>query len=156
MHPYLQPDVIQYSKLLINSFKHWTKSPLIETASGDDEELAEQLYYAPFILVSHGTEDDPIFRYVNHAAQLLWKSDWDSMTRMPSRLTAKPDAQEDRERLLKEARENGFVRNYRGTRVTADGKLFAIKDTILWNVVDESGKRHGQAAMFTNFEWLER
>lgn len=156
MYPFQQPGIVEYSKLLATSFEHWVKRPLLQDADIDSPEFAEALYYAPFVLVSHGTEDDPIFRYVNHAAQLLWKTDFAAMTRMPSRLSARPDAQADRERLLKEAREKGFVNNYHGVRVTSDGQLFEISDTILWNVYDKSGMRHGQAAMFTDFMWMDR
>ena len=154
MQPYQRTDIIQYSRLLANSFANWTKTPLVQCTANDEAEFSKQLYQAPFILVSHGTEADPVFRYANLAAQQLFGMDWQVFTKLPSRLSAKPDAQEDRERLLVQAREHGFVNNYSGVRVTSKGKLFFISDTILWNVVDESGMRHGQAAMFTNVKWI--
>ncbi len=154
MQPYQCTGIIQYSRLLANSFEHWTKTPLLQCTANDEAEFSKQLYHAQFMLVSHGTEADPIFRYANLAAQQLWGMNWDAFTHLPSRLSAKPDAQEDRERLLQEAKENGFVKNYSGVRVTSQGKLFFISDTILWNVVDESGMRHGQAAMFRDVNWI--
>lgn len=152
---YQRADIIAYSLLLMQSFERYAKQPLLANASDHSGELSKQLYHAPFVLVSHDTQDDPVFRYANQMAQELWRMDWQTITRMPSRLTARPDAQADRERLLCEARENGCVKNYSGVRVTSDGKLFFISETILWNVEDESGKRYGQAAMFTQWKWID-
>jgi len=112
------------------------------------------LYHAPFALVSHGTEPDPIFRYANLTAQKLWGIGRDEFMCMPSRLTAEPVATEERQRLLDEATRKGYVDNYQGVRITKEGKRFLIKDTILWNVVDADGIKHGQAAMIKSWEWL--
>jgi len=62
--------------------------------------------------------------------------------------------QDERERLLARAQKNGYVDDYRGVRITKGGRRFRIVDTILWNVIDEGGRRIGQAAMFDHWEWL--
>jgi hypothetical protein len=146
--PYQQPDIITYSTQLADSFKRWVGRELIHPYS------AEALYHAPFILVSHGTEADPVFRYANLAAQRLWGMDWSTFIALPSRMSAEPDAQEERTRLLATAEKQGFVDNYRGVRVTASGRRFAIENCILWNVLNETGDKIGQAATFSAWEWL--
>jgi hypothetical protein len=41
----------------------------------------------------------------------------------------------------------GRVEGYRGLRVARSGRLFWIEDVRLWNVVDDTGERRGQAAL---------
>ncbi len=36
------------------------------------ENLPETLYHAKFILISHGTQIDPVFNFTNLEAQKLW------------------------------------------------------------------------------------
>ncbi len=145
MHPppYSHPDIATYSNLLAESFRRWTGQALV---TGNN--IAAALYEAPFPLVSHGTEADPVFRYANRAALTLWETDWISFTRMPSRLSAEPIGviQDDRQQLLRAAIQKGWVGDYRGIRISARGRRFEISDTILWNVVDAQGRLHGQAA----------
>jgi hypothetical protein len=147
--PHQHPEIIAYSRLLAESFARWTGHALI-----DAPDVPHALYHAPFALVSHGTEADPIFRYANLTAQTLWGLDWEAFTRLPSRLSAQPVAAAERQRLLDEALRKGYVDNYSGVRVTKDGRRFMIEDTILWNVTDAAGVRHGQAASIGNWRWL--
>jgi hypothetical protein len=115
---------------------------------------AEQLFAYPLPLVSHGTQTDPIFRYGNRAALDLWGMDWAKFTTLPSRLSAEaePGIQGDRQALLQKALQQGFVNDYSGIRISATGQRFRIADTVLWNVVDRDGQRHGQAALIGSVE----
>lgn len=148
--PHTLPQTIAYSRLLSDSYRRITGNHLVEAA--DDAALARALYEAPFVLVSHDTQADPVFRYANLAAQELWGYDWDEFTCLPSRLSAEAPLREERERLLAEAKRQGFVNNYQGIRIAKDGHRFFIKDTLLWNVTDENGITHGQAAVFAVWE----
>jgi hypothetical protein len=152
MQPYEKPDVAAYSALLASSFLQLTKRELI--APGDD--LPERLYFVPFAVVSHGTQDDPIFRYGNKAALDLFKMTWEEFTHMPSRLSAEAMLQEERERLLAEARAKGFVDTYEGVRIAKDGQRFMIRDTVLWNVIDSKGVRHGQACVILTWDFIPK
>lgn len=111
----------------------------------------------PRPIVSHGTEADPIFRWANPAALALWEMDWEAFTRLPSRQSAAdtPEVQADRDRLLAEARVRGWVTGYRGIRLSATGRRFAIDDTLLWTVTDAHGRVHGQAALIGRVERLD-
>ena len=149
--PYSLPDVIAYSHFLNTSFYHWLGRPLITVA---DENLAEKLYHAPFVVVSHNANAEPMFVYANLAAQHLWQYDWESFTSLPSRLSAEPQAQEERQRLLEIAEQHGYVDNYSGIRISKTGRRFEIRDTILWNVLDGLGNKIGQAATFNHIQWI--
>lgn len=142
------PSVAAYSDRLAESYLRLTGNPL---AGATD---ARSLYQAPFVLVSHGVQPDPVFCYANIAAQELWGMGWEQFTQLPSRLSAEPDAWEDRQRLLEKAERNGYVDDYEGVRVTADGRRFRIRNCLLWNVFNEQNERIGQAASFSQVEWL--
>lgn len=151
--PWQQEAVIRHSQRLLYSFQHWTGRTLLD-ASGLPEEVAQQLFEAPFVLVSHGTELDPIFNYGNRRALELWELSWEEFTAMPSRKTAEPMVQEERDRLLTEATTKGFVGNFSGVRISSTDKRFQIEDGILWNVLDEQNQRYGQAAVYSKCKFI--
>jgi hypothetical protein len=97
---------------------------------------------------------DPVFCYANLAAQKLWGMGWEQFTRLPSRLSAEAEAQEERHRLLLLAEKQGYVDDYRGVRITAQGRRFRIHACILWNVLNETRDKIGQAARFERWEFL--
>lgn len=134
-----------YARLLAESFARLTGEAL-----GDP-------WARPDPIVSHGTEADPIFRWANPAALALWEMDWNAFTRLPSRQSAAdtPEVQADRSQLLKEAWRKGWVTGYRGIRVSASGRRFAIDDTVLWTVRDAKGVIHGQAALIRRVDRLD-
>lgn len=66
--PWQQEAVIRQSQRLLHSFQHWTGGSLLDV-SGSLVEIAQQLFEAPFVLVSHGTEPDPVFNYMNQLQQ---------------------------------------------------------------------------------------
>lgn len=119
------------------------------------ESLAEKLFEAPFVVVSHGTEADPIFNYGNRQALALWELDWQSFTRMPSRQSATPAERAARAKFLAEAKREGCTQNYRGIRTSSTGKQFWIENVILWNVLDEQQHLCGQAAMFDQWQFAD-
>jgi MEKHLA domain len=148
-----QPDLILHSKRLCRSFEHWLGKPLI-AIKGMDEAIGRSLFEAPFILVSHGTQPDPILNYGNQAALNLWQMDWAQFTNTPSRLTAEPVTQVERDRLLSQAATHGYIDNYNGIRISSTGQRFYIKAAIVWNVLDEEGQKCGQAATFSQWEFI--
>jgi hypothetical protein len=153
LFPWQQEAVIRHNQRLLYSFQHWTGRSLLN-ATGSPAEIAQQMFEAPFVLVSHGTETDPIFNYGNRKALELWELSWEEFTRMPSRKTVAAVEQEDRDRLLAEAATKGFVTNYVGIRTSSAGKRFYIEDTILWSVLDEGNQYCGQAAVFSKYSFI--
>jgi len=117
-------------------------------------ELAVGIFAAPYVLVSHGTEADPVLNYGNQAALNLWEMTWTELTSTPSRLTAEAPNREERTRLLARVTRDGFIDNYSGVRISKSGRRFRIDQAIVWNLVTAAGKPAGQAAMFDRWEFL--
>lgn len=132
---------------LLNSFKKWTGRELV-VRDGSQEVQAKCLNEAPFIVVSHGTQADPILNYGNLAALKLWEVDFERLTQMPSRETAEPMHRDERANFMSRVKRDGFLSGYRGIRISSTGKRFLIEDALIWNVLDESGALCGQAATF--------
>ena len=141
-------------QLLLDSFARLLGRELI-SRQGSAEVQAERLFQAPFVVVSHGTEADPILNYGNAAALALWEMDLATLTRTPSRLTAEPVHRDERARLLERTRRDGFVDDYAGIRISSTGRRFRIEQAIVWNLVDAAGIHRGQAATFDRWTPLD-
>ncbi|MBD2485686.1 MEKHLA domain-containing protein [Planktothrix sp. FACHB-1365] len=151
--PWKQDTIILHTQRLLRSYQYWTGETLLDL-QGTPEAIAEALFYAPFVLVSHGIEPDPIFNYGNQKALELWELTWEKLTQMPSRKTAEPMEQEARNHLLAETKAKGFLRDYKGVRISNSGRRFFIQDVLIWNVLDEQNQRCGQAAVFSKYTFL--
>ncbi|MGQ9871392.1 MEKHLA domain-containing protein [Leptodesmis sp.] len=151
--PWQQAPIIRHSLRLLHSFHHWTGKPLL-AVEGEPAAIAEALFNAPFVVVSHGTEADPVLNYGNQMALKLWEMDWLQFTQTPSRYTAEPIEREERARLLQRAREKGFIDDYEGVRISSNGRRFQISQVVLWDVLDETGQHCGQAATFDRWTFL--
>jgi hypothetical protein len=138
---------------LLSSYRRWTGRDLIP-ASDSPEERARRLFHAPFVVISHGTEDDPVLNYGNQAALTLWEMSWEEFTKMPSRLTAEPLEQSERARLLNEVSMKGFMDGYQGVRISKTGRRFRVEKAIVWNLLDEQDRYCGQAATFSRWTSL--
>jgi hypothetical protein len=120
----------------------------------DGAEAVQALDAAPYAVVSHDTQPDPIFNYGNRLALQLFEMTWKDFTALPSRLSAEPMLQEERERLLAGVSERGYIDDYTGVRISATGKRFLIRNAIVWNLLDERGNPCGQAALLKNWQPL--
>jgi hypothetical protein len=152
-YPWAEKKIIEHCKLLSESYFFWTKNELIGVGL-EENELSFLIYHAPFAVVSHGTEKDPVFNYANKKAQELWRLSWENFIKMPSRLSAEPVEAEHRQHLLEDAIKKGFIANYSGVRISGEGKKFMIQDTILWSTVEAGGKYMGQAATFREWKFI--
>jgi len=149
--------VIAQTEIIAGSLKHWTGRELLERADqeiGAPGEFAERVFRARFVLVSHGTEADPVLNYGNQAALVLWEMSWEELTRTPSRLTAEAPNREERARLLAAVTARGFIDDYSGIRISKSGRRFRIAQATVWNLIDQREKYCGQAAMFSRWEIL--
>ena len=145
--------IMEWSQLLLNSFRHWTGRELLERV-GDSGYQAHALFQSSFIVVSHGIEPDPLLNYGNQVALELWGLTWDQLVKTPSRLTAEPVNRAERAWMLEQARARGYLDTYRGVRITSTGRRFLVENALIWNVVDAEGQRVGQAATFAQWTWL--
>lgn len=152
--PLPAPDndfLADHATLLLESYQRLLKRPLLATA-GTPRERAEALWRAPFVVASHDTQADPIFNYANQAALSLWEMSWEEFSALPSRLSAEPAEQSQRQALLDAVTTHGYIDHYSGFRITKTGRRFRIDDATVWNVVDHIGTYRGQAVRFINFK----
>lgn len=133
--------------ILASSFRRFTGQAL----APDGEDLAQALWQAPLAIVAHGTQADPVFFFGNRLALGLFETTPDAFIAMPSRLSAEPGLRAERAQLMARVTRDGFIDDYSGIRISARGKRFRIERAIVWNLVDEAGVLHGQAAAFA--EW---
>jgi PAS domain-containing protein len=136
---------------LLRSFTHWTGKTLFDTSLPAVEQ-ARQLFNALFVVLSHDTGS--VLNYANRAGLNLFELTWEELITLPSRQTAEPSEQAERERLLAIVAGQGYIDNYRGVRVAKSGRRFLIEQATVWNLLDEKGKYYGQAAMFSKWIWL--
>jgi PAS domain-containing protein len=136
--------------LLTDSYARLLGKPLVPAVKD-----AVWLYRdAPFVVLAHGTEADPNFIYANQAAQSCFGYSWDEFLTLQSRLSAEAPDQAARQKLLDQVERNGFMTGYSGVRVAKSGHRFIIEDGIVWELIDASGMRHGQAATFRSWRHL--
>ncbi|SFI68712.1 MEKHLA domain-containing protein [Planctomicrobium piriforme] len=151
--PWQTPQCISHTQLLLKSYRRWLKTDLIPRTETPLEQ-ARLLFESPFVIVSHGTQPDPVLNYGNQTALMLWEMDLPTLTSTPSRYTAEPLHRDERARLLERTTRDGYVDDYSGIRISSTGKRFRIAQAIVWNLVDDAGEYRGQAATFSSWEPL--
>lgn len=144
---------IAHTTCLARSLKYWTGRELLPGLA-DPTALSREAFAAPFVLVSHGPEADPILNYGNAAALALWEMSWAELTRKPSRLTAEAPNREERSRLLETVTRCGFIDDYSGVRISKSGRRFRIARATVWNLLAADGQPCGQAAKFDEWEFF--
>lgn len=165
-------------RMIVDSYRNLTKRELLDVSGSllnqatdrsgmnDNErarssqasagfDLHQSLWDAPKAIVAHGPEADPVFFYGNRLALRLFELDFAAFTRMPSRCSAEPLHRAERNRLLERVARNGFVDDYCGIRISSSGRRFLITSATVWNLMDEEGTCHGQAAAFGNWCYVD-
>ena len=138
---------------VLDSLRRWNGRNLIDPELPIRQQ-ARALFEAPFVVLSHNNDDDPLLNYANRAGLELFSLTWDELISLPSRLTAEPVHQEERARLLAAVARQGFIDDYRGVRVVKSGRRFVIEQATVWNLFDEKGADYGQAATFAHWRFL--
>jgi hypothetical protein len=143
-------NLTAHTTLLLNNYRRCFGDDL--TGRGADE--TERLMAAPFVVLSHGTQVDPIFNYGNASAQTLFEMDWAILTALPSRHSAESMHRDERQQLLNDVATKGYSDNYRGIRISARGQRFNIVSARIWMLLDTTGQHVGQAATFAEWQIL--
>jgi hypothetical protein len=140
-----------FYELLADSYARLVGSSLVSPEL-DSAFAARWLYEeAPFCVLAHNTDPDPIFIYGNKTAQACFEYTWDELTVLRSRLSAEKPNREERQRLLESVQHQGFATGYRGLRIAKSGRRFWIEDVTVWQLIDQNGVLHGQGAIYR--EW---
>ena len=140
----------EQAELILSSLFRMTGRDLVDSGLSDKDRY-RSLFEAPFCVVSHNTEADPVFNYGNKVALELFEMKWDDFIQCPSRLSAEPHTRAEREELLARVLKYGFIEDYKGVRVSSSGKRFLVEDSIVWNMMDDNGAYRGQAAVL--YKW---
>ncbi len=135
-------------RLLVESYARLTGKAMLKGVPPDGSALRAALWRAPFAIVAHGIEADPVFFYGNQYALRHFGMNFEEFVQLPSRLSAEPVNQQAREQALRKVAERGYIDGYSGMRVAKSGRRFLIADCTIWNLLDAEGRYHGQAAIF--------
>lgn len=146
--------LFQQTHLICRSYHHWTGRVLCDLSGLAPEAAVTKLFELPQIVLSAGQGSDPLLNFGNKAALKLWEMTWEQLTQTPGSRTAEAPEREERSRFLKEVSEKGFVSNYQGVRISKTGRRFRIRNAVVWNLVDSDGSYHGQAATFSDWDYL--
>jgi len=146
---YREPGTAARIALVAASHVRLTGRELVP-AGGD---LVGALWEAPAVILAHGTEADPLFFFANRAALVRFDCAVEGLVGRPSRFSAEAPVREERQALLDRVKRDGFIADYAGVRISATGQRFRIEQATVWNLVDEAGALHGQAATFSR--WVE-
>ena len=143
----------EHAALLSGSLHRWSGA-FLPGAEKVDAAVAQAIFTAPFALVSHGVETDPVFNYGNRTALELFEMGWADFVALPSRCSAEPVDRAERAQLMERVSDQGFIDDYAGVRVSSRGRRFYIERATVWNLVDEQGSYRGQAALFDRWQYL--
>lgn len=142
-----------HSELLLSSYTSLTGKTLI--AGNSAKERAKALFEAPFFVASHDNSVDPVLTYGNQTAIELFEMTWSEFTKTHSRFTAEKLERAERERLLTAVASKGYIDDYSGIRISSTGRRFRIHQATVWNLLNSSGVKIGQAATFSHWDYLE-
>lgn len=154
LHVLLQDSYYHgHAKLLVDSYTHWTGKHLINPQQ-HTEHMLQEIFYAPFVITSHGTEKDPVFNFCNLKALEIFEYSWDEFIQLPSRCSTEAINQDKRARFLERVKLHGFIDDYSGVRISSGGVRFFIQNATVWNLIDDQGQYMGQAAMFDQWRFV--
>ena len=145
--------LLKHALLLKNSYHRLLLKDLIPD-NLSDKKFAKQLFDAPFAVASHDTSSDPLFNYANLKALELFELNWEELILLPSKFSAEPVNQAEREHLLSKVTKRGYIDHYEGVRISTTGNRFMIKNAVVWNLNDDQGIYKGQAACFGEWEFI--
>ena len=146
--------LVDHVHRLLLCLRHWTGRNLVR-AELPLEEQARELFHAPYVVLSHDSRVDPVLNYANRAGLNLFELTWEELINLPSRRTAEPMHRSEREILLASVARQGFIDDYRGIRISKNGRRFLIEQATVWNLLDGHGAKCGQAATFSHWSFLD-
>lgn len=142
---------IEHGRIIAQCYKSFFGHDICTLAH---ENIIDDLWSAPFAVLTHGTQTDPIFNFGNEAALNLFEMSFEELTRLPSKYSAEPMLQEERDHLLSRVTENGYIDDYCGIRIASSGTRFRLKNAIVFNLVDSNQNYYGQAAILKDWTFL--
>ncbi|MCL9781660.1 MEKHLA domain-containing protein [Vibrio sp. S4M6] len=145
------PFYIRHGNIIAQNYFAITNDHLCPSTQ---KTIIEDMWEAPFAILSHGTQPDPIFNFANKTAQHLFEMDFATFTQTPSRYSAEPIQQEERDRLLARVANKGYIDDYCGVRISSSGKRFRVENALVFNLIDDQKRYYGQAAILRHWQFL--
>jgi hypothetical protein len=140
-------DIDEWIQMCSDSLKKFTGRSLVESMNGI-EELVDVHDCERYAVLSHGTQEDPIYKYFNKGALLTFQYSEDEAYQLPSRYSAPDgDTRTERATLMNKIVAEEVGRFPTAIRQNKSGEQFQLTDVILWNVYDK-GIHVGQTALF--------
>lgn len=115
----------------------------------DVENIQDVHTHKRYAVLSHGTQEDPVFCYSNVAAREAFQYTEDELYQLPSRYSAPGGGERNsRQSIMDDVSNNNIWIIPSGIRQRKDKSLFEFRDVILWNVYNDRGIRLGQTAVY--------
>lgn len=142
--------------LIVSSYERLTGRKLVDTTI----DYRDALWYSKRVVLAHGTQGDPVFFYANMAGLSLFDAKAKNFVQTPSRHSAEPVEQSERDRLFQQVQKHNYIEDYAGVRITFPRghrlrRRFSIQKATVWNLIDDQNVIHGQAATFDSWVWLD-
>ena len=156
-------DMITHVKLLDRSLTKlsagcgiYERMNIPRSKSITDEDIYQSICRNErYILISHGTEESPIYNFGNIACLKAFARSWENQVSMPSSESVVCRSQDEASRieLMQSVTDYGiFDGKLNGYRVRDDGKFIKLTEGVVWNCYeygdDEEKTYIGQAAFF--------
>ena len=144
-------DIDEWIRMSSESLQKITGNSIYDYMDDDDEvtDISQIHNHERYAVLSHGTQEDPIYCYFNKAAFLQFKWSEDEIYQLPSRYSAPSGYDRDtREKDIEKSVLEDYSELSSVVRQTKDGELFEMVNVILWNVYDDDGQRIGQTALY--------
>ncbi|QLG88870.1 MEKHLA domain-containing protein [Chitinibacter bivalviorum] len=139
-------------QLMLDSYRRLVGRELLP-ADWPLEQAAHWLQFeAPFCVLAHEASSDPRFIFANTTAQRCFEYSAAELIGLPSRLSAEAPNRQERQQLLDTVSRQGYATGYRGLRIAKSGRRFWIENVTVWNLIDDTGVCHGQAATYEKWQ----
>lgn len=148
---FLTPAAARRIALIAQSHLRLTGRGLVPASS----DPVTALWEAPAVILAHGIEPDPLFFFANRAGLERFETSLGAFLGSPSRFSAEAPNRAERQLLLDRVSRDGFIDDYAGVRISANGRRFRIEAATVWNLIDAEGVNHGQAATFSRWTELD-
>lgn len=151
-------DILTHIRWVDASLRKWTGRGVVERMGllntnivVEDNSVYETIYNDNrYVLITHGTEVDPIYNFGNRAALTAFWRSWDNLVELPSAQSVVLQSQDEvrRKELMRQVTEQNYVDDATGIRIRDDGTFLRLVDAVVWNCINDEGIAIGQAAFF--------
>lgn len=138
-------DLYHQLALIEQNYQRY-KGELLPVPAGITSRLEWIHQHAPYGLLAHNNNSDPVFIYANHHACQSFGYPIKQLLGMPSRFSAAATDRAERQQLLDTVSQRG-ISAYSGPRINSQGQTLMLYDGYVWQLYNND-QLYGQAALF--------